>query len=191
MGTIAYILPVMQYIIDRVREGRLELGLSQRDVSKILSPDTDSNLLGGIEGLSRNNGYTDHQLNMIAQAFTQRAKQLLSDISEDDIKYLKIKSEYTIYDFYPNVPLSDVPQLKSKIDVPTNTGPSGTINAILETKNFFDQPRTIREVADYCNSFHDKNWKPNNLTSTLDYAVKKGRLKKIELEAGRVLYQKP
>lgn len=188
MSQIAFILPVVQYIIDRIREIRLDLGLSQRDVSKFMSPDTDSNLLGAIEGLSRNNGYSDQNLNMIAIGFTKRAKQILSDT--DSLKSSNIKFEYTLYDFYPKKPLSDVPQLKTRIDIPENVGPSGTLNAILETKNFFDQSRTIREITNYFNSFNNKNWKSNNITSTLEYAVKKGKLKKIELTGGSVLYQK-
>ena len=191
MSTIAFVLPVMQFIIDRIREIRLELGLSQRDVSKLINPDTDSNLLGSIEGLKRNNGYTDHHLNLIAHGFTQRAQQMLSELDANFIRQSNIKSQYTIYDFYPKETLGDIPQPKTKIDIPKNSGPSGTLNAILETKDFFNQPHTIREITDYCNSFYNKDWKSNNLTSTLDYAVRKAKLKKIELPDGGVLYQKP
>lgn len=190
MNVIVQVLPVTQFIIDRVREIRLELGLSQRDVSKFISPDSDSNLLGGIEGLKRNNGYTDHNLNIIAQGFTEHALQLLSELDEDAKKYSNIKSEYTIYDFYPKMPLSDIPQPKTKLEIPENTGPSGNLNAVLETKDFLDQPRSIREITDYFNSFNNKNWKPNNLTSTLEYAVRKGKLKRMEMPDGAVLYQK-
>src|SRR5699024_8013796 len=70
-----YIPQLHLCIINRVRRIRLELGLSQRDVSRILYPESSSNLLGGIEGTARTDMYTDENLNKLANAFTELAQQ--------------------------------------------------------------------------------------------------------------------
>lgn len=180
---------MMQYIIDAIRIIRLNLGLSQRDVSRFISPETDTNILGKIESPFKNASYTDQNLNLIAHGFSKRTQELLRETSKNSGEF-DIKSEYTVFDFYPKKPLGDSLQLKRRIEIPLNLGPSGILNAILETKDFLDSPRSIREITDYCNSFNDSKWKSTNFTSTLEYAVRKGKLKKTELSDGGVRYQK-
>lgn len=190
MKESVYISATTQYIIDQVRLIRHELGLSQRAVSRYINPDTTSNIVGNIETIKSSNGYSDHNLNILVKSFSEYAKKLLLEMDEPAIRNSNIKSEYTIYDFYPKKPLSDIPQIKTKVDLPEGISLTGTINAILETKDFLDQPRSIREITDYCNALSGKNWKSNNLTSTLDYALRKGKLRKIELPGGGVQYQR-
>jgi len=182
--------PTTQYIIDRVRLIRHELGLSQREVSRFLSPDTDSNILGNIESIRTNNGYSDHNLGILAHSFTDYARKLLREMDKGAIANSHIKEEYTVFDFYPEKPLSDILQIKTKVELPEGISLTGTLNLILETKDFLNHPRTIREITEYCNSFHDKNWKSNNITSTLEFFVKKSKLKKFEDNDGGVKYQK-
>lgn len=174
------IFPVQQYIINSVRTIRLELHMTAEELSKQVSPSGSLSLIGNIESPKSIATYTDQILNAIALVYTEvsRSKNLGS-------------KDYTIFDFYPKKPVKDILQVKTKIDILEESGPTGTVNAILETKDFFNKPRTIREITDYCNSFYSKDWKSNNLTSTLEYAVRKAKLKKIELPDGGVLYQKP
>lgn len=174
------IFPVQQCIIDNVRAIRLELDITSEELSKRVSPSGSLSLIGNIESSKSIATYTDQILNAIALVYTEvsRSKNLG-------------KKDYTVFDFYPKNPVSDIPQVKTKLDILEESGPTGTLNAILETKDFFSQPRTIREITDYCNSFYNRDWKSNNLTSTLDYAVRKAKLTKIELPDGGVLYQKP
>lgn len=173
-----------------VRRIRHELGLSQRAVSRYLNPDTESNIVGNVESVKTSVGYSDHNLNILANAFSVYAKHLIDEMEVSVRTVSNIKTEYTIYDFYPNRPLDDIPQIKTKIDLPEGLSLTGVINAILETKQFLDVPHTVSEITDYCNSLSDGNWKSSNLTSTLDYAVKKGKLKKIERADRPIVYQK-
>ena len=178
MATEVKIFPVQQCIIDNVRSIRVELGITSEELSRHVSPSGSTTLIGNIESTKSIATYTDEILNAIAVAFTDASKE------NGSIK------EYTLFDFYPKKPVSDIPQIKVKLDILDSFGPTGTLNAILETKDFFDYPRTIREITDYCNSFHDRNWKSNNITSTLEFFVKKGKLKKLEDNDGGVKYQK-
>lgn len=86
--------------------------------------------------------------------------------------------------------MSDVPQLKGMIKLPNVDGLTVTLNKILESENFLSRPRTIREITDHCNLVASRNWKSNNITSTLDQAILKGKLIKIELPDGGITYQK-
>lgn len=169
--------PVEQYLIDSVRAIRVKLGISAEELSKRVSPSTSLSLIGNIESAKSIATYTDQLLNAIAKVFTEISKE-------------QGGKEYTVIDFYPKKPLSDIPQTKTKLDILRSAGPTAILTAILEFKDFLNQPRSIREITDYCNSFNNKNWKSNNLTSTLEYAVRKGKLKKMELPDGGVLYQK-
>lgn len=171
------IFPIQQYIIDQVRLKRNELGISAEELS--LEIGSSSSLIGIIESPSSPTTYTDHMLNIIAGVFTRRSLVLYGK-----------KQEYTLFDFYPKKTLSDIPQSKEKIKLPETVGLTSTLNKILDTQDFFIRPRTISEITEYCNSLTDKDWKSNNVTSTLDHAIAKGKLKKMELSNGAVLYQK-
>lgn len=111
-------------------------------------------------------------------------------MNEEQVANTNIKSEYTIHDFYPDKPLSDVPKVKTKVELPEGISLTGTLNVVLESHHFLDNPRTTREITDYFNLLNGKDWKTNNLTSTLDFAVKKGKLQKIEHPDGSVQYKK-
>jgi len=166
MGKEIKLTPTEQYIIDKVRECRLEKGLSQKRLSEIISPSGDSSAVGKIESITTSHKYTDHQLNIIANHFG-----------------------CTIYDFYPRVPLDDFPQVKTKVAIPKGLGPTGIINALLEEGKFFTEPRTIREITEYCNSIYGEDRLVTDYTAILERVSAKGDLKKIELESGNIQYQ--
>src|SRR5699024_8966828 len=119
---------------------RLELGLSQRDVSRILYPESSSNLLGGIEGTARTDMYTDENLNKLANAFTELAQQQGNP------------KEFTLMDFYPPEPIPEVMVKKEIIEIPKVQGPTAVLNTILVSEDdFFDEWRSVKEITEYCN----------------------------------------
>lgn len=160
------ISPTAQHIINEVRKLRLELGLTQRELSKIMSPDSDFSIVSNIESIRRSNRYTDHQLNIIATHFGR-----------------------SIYDFYPAEPLSDTPQVKTKVAIPKGLGPTGIINALLEEGKLFSEPRTVREITDYCNRLYGESRPVTDYTAILERVSEKGALRKIELLGGNIQYQ--
>jgi transcriptional regulator with XRE-family HTH domain len=182
------ITPTMLYIVKKVRTIRLELGLSQRDVSKIINPDTDSNLLGGIESPKHADAYTDHALNKLAIGFTARANEIFREYDTAESNSIESKFDYTIHDFYPVEKLDDNLIPKTIEPIPKDMGPVGTLNAILETSDFLVYPRTPKEVVAFANSITGKSWKDSDYNSTLDTAYRKGKLKRINTDA--LKYQK-
>ncbi|PVY43646.1 helix-turn-helix domain-containing protein [Pontibacter virosus] len=160
------ISPTAQYIIDAVRRLRLEAGITQRELSNIISPSSDLSIVSNIESVKRSNKYTDHQLNLIANYFG-----------------------CTVYDFYPANILDDTPQVKTRVTIPKGLGPTGIINALLEEGKFFSVPQTIRETTDYCNEYYKESRPVTDYTAILERAVEKGGLKKVELDSGNVQYQ--
>lgn len=161
MKNPALISQLHLYIINAIRRIRLELGLTQRDISRILSPEADNNLLGSIESNFRNEKYTDENLNKLAKAF--------SKINAD--------KDYTIYDFYPKEALSEILVEKLVIDIPKNLGPTGSLILLLEKKDtFFDNWHNAKEITNYCNSCMTTDWKATDFTSVIARAVESGKL---------------
>lgn len=174
------------YIINAVRKARLELGLSQRDVSRILYPESSTNLIGGIESDQQPDKYNDDHLNKIAKAFTKIARELQSELDSVPETSAKIKTEYTIFNFYPPEPLPEGEQIKTIEKIPKELRATGTLNLLLEQNDpFILQWRSVREITDHCNSLIDKNWKSTDFTAVLDRAEKKGKLIKSEEDGTR------
>lgn len=140
------------YVINIIRKIRLELGLSQRDVSRILFPDSDNNLLGSIESNFRKEKYTDEGLHKLAKGFS----------------IIDTNKVYTILDFYPESPLPEVLVSKFVIEIPDNISPTGTLNLLLEKKDtFFAESHTVKEITNYCNEFMKREWKTTDFTSVV------------------------
>src|SRR5690606_3443997 len=107
------------YIINRVRAIRFDLGYTQREVSRILHPYSDNNLLGSIESNFRTHAYTDANLNKLAIAFTDRAKALGLD------------KVYTLNDFYPPEPLEEKLISKEVDELPKELKQTGVLHLLL------------------------------------------------------------
>lgn len=149
------------YIINAIKRIRLELGLTQRDVSRIINVDADNNLLGSIESNFRSEKYTDENLNKLAKAFSK----------------ININKDYSIYDFYPKEPLEEVLIEKSVVDIPKNIGPTASLVLLLEKKEtFLDDWHTVKEITDYCNKCLFTNWKTTDFTSVIARSVESGKL---------------
>ncbi|WP_236979876.1 helix-turn-helix domain-containing protein [Membranihabitans maritimus] len=177
MKEIIQIPQLHLYIINRVRYIRLELGLSQRDVSRILYPESSSNLLGGIEGSARPNSYTDENLNKLAKAFTE--------ISKQQGNYM----EYTMKDFYPPEPLPEKMVKKEVIEIPEYLGPTGILNVLLEKGDaFFNDWHSVKEITEYCNRYAIQNWRTSHFTAIIARAEERKKL--IRLSENEALYKK-
>lgn len=87
------------------------------------------------------------------------------------------KTEYTIYDFYPTEILSDNRILKVIPAIPKDSGPTGTLNALIEATDFFDSERTLKEIVNKANEVQNQSWQGSNFTQPLANSVKKNRLK--------------
>ena len=71
------ITPIEQYVIDRVREYRLEKGMSQRELARLL--DLTDGVIGKIETPKERAKYNISQLNEIAKIFKCSIKDFFPD----------------------------------------------------------------------------------------------------------------
>lgn len=162
---IEYLFPIELYIIIKVRFFRLELGILPEDLSLFL--DKNKHYIGNIESSSHNGKYNDTVLNKIAAYFTDKAKELET----------ADKTEYTIYDFYPTETLDDNRVIKNIPYILDGSGPTGTLNALIEATDFFDSERTLKEIVNKANEVQNQSWQGSNFTQPLANSVKKNRLK--------------
>ena len=73
----ADISPIEQFVIDKVREMRIERGISQRDLAYQL--DISSGFIGDVETVKSRAKYNLNQLNEIAKIFNCSIKDFLPD----------------------------------------------------------------------------------------------------------------
>lgn len=71
------ITPIEQYIIDKVREMRIERGLSQRDLSRLL--ELTDGFIGKVETPKERAKYNIQHLNDIAKVFECSPKDLMPE----------------------------------------------------------------------------------------------------------------
>lgn len=188
MAKIVKITLIQQYNIDKIKGYRLMLDISGPELSDRIAK--SSTYVNQAESAGSDLFYSDEVMNKIASVLTEEAKdkqQLLKELKSEE----KIKINYSIHDFYPKKPVTDGKQIKTNIGIPAGLGPSVTLNAVIETEDFFDEARTLKEIVDHCNAFESMSWKESDFTATLDRADKKGKLKKFYDSNGKVFYVKP
>ena len=173
------IAPVEQHIINQVRKIRQQLKITAEDLSQQVSPSKDKSFIGNIESSVKAATYTDHNLNIIAAIFSQKAK-LIGDSS--------VKKEYTLYDFYPEDYLDDKPIVKIASKIIHPVGKSDAVTE-LARRHFFDPGKSSSQTTNAINELLGEKFEQSALISTLAYAVKKGELIRIDLKDGGVLYQ--
>src|SRR5690606_22271034 len=132
-----------------------------------------------IESSAHNAKYNDEILSQIALYFTQIAKEKQQEfLNAGDPT--SIKTEYTIYDFYPKEILSDEKVIKEIPGIPEGSGPASTLNALIEATDFFKTARTLKEIVLKANEVQNKNWEASDFTRPLERAVK-GTNKRLEI----------
>lgn len=171
-----YLAPVELYLILVVRSIRLELGISGEEISKHLK--MNKKYIGNIESSAHNAKYNDEILSSIALYFTQIAKEKQNELSKRDHEL--IKTDYTIYDFYPAEILSDEKVIKKIDPIPIGSGPTGTLNALIESTNFFKTAKALNEIVAKANKVQNQNWEASNFTQPLENAVK-GKNKRLDI----------
>lgn len=167
------ITPVRQHNVNEIRRIRLELDITGEVLSIELGK--KSNYITNIEGASHDSCHTDHGMNKIAIYFTKIAKERQAELNAIPGNTIKLKTDYTIYDFYPKKPLSEILQIKTSTPIPRNGGPTATLNALIEI-GFFDTQKTLKEVVVECNRLQNQSWISSDFTAILLRAKNSGRL---------------
>lgn len=119
--------------------------------------------------------YDDTVLADIAKCITDKIKN-----RPDNELEIKGKREYTIHDFYPTEILNDEKVVKKVDPIPPGSGASVTLNALIESSDFFKKARTLNEIVKKCNSIQDQNWSSSDFTQQLDRATK-GKNKRLNI----------
>lgn len=172
-----YLTPIELYVIIKVRLFRLELGIISEEISQFLKK--NPKYIGNIESGAHNSKYNDEILSEIAAFFSKKAKQKQEDLIKAGDNTI-IKTYYTIHDFYPTEILGDEKIVKVIPPIPEGMGPTGTLNALIESTEFFTTARTLNEIVIKANTIQNQNWKANNFTQPLENAVK-GNNKRLEI----------
>ncbi len=184
---IWYLSPIELYIIIQVRKIRLDLDIPAEAISRFLKK--NEKYIGHMESAGNNSKYTDEILSLIAVYFTLRAKEKQKELIEANDNTI-IQTEYTIHDFYPTEILGDEKVVKKIDPIPPGSGPTITLNALIESTDFFKKARTVNEIVTECNALQNQNWKANSFSQPLASAVKRKQLV-IILENGLNTYIKP
>lgn len=172
-----FLFPIELYLIIQVRLIRLDLNIVAEELSNFLKK--GEKYIGHIESSAHNSKYNDQILSEIAVYFSQIAKirqQELKDSGDSTI----IKTDYTIYDFYPKEVLSNDKVLKEIPPIPPGAGPAPTLNALIEDPTFFKKARTLNEIVNKANEVQHQKWEAKDFTRPLERAVK-GKNKGLEV----------
>ncbi len=173
MATAILISPIQLYSLIAVRRIRLHYGIPAQDLA--IGIGKSINYIGTMENEQTEGGYNDTVLTEIAQYISTKIK----DYPESELE-IKGKTDYTIYDFYPTEILSDEKVIKKIDPIPPGSGPTGTLNALIESTNFFKTARTLNEIVTKANKVQNQNWEASNFTQPLENAVK-GKNKRLEV----------
>lgn len=180
MKSINLITPTQNYNINSIRRIRLELDISGPLLSEVLSPSKDIGFVATRESIKNNKTYTDHRMNLVAIEFSKKAKDLQAELDKNPDNTLKIKTDYTVHDFYPPEPLPDELVEKYIEPLPRGSGPAGTLHFLLETDRYFNAEHTVREITDYCNNFRGTSWPPSHFTGLCLRLKHKGKFIRID-----------
>lgn len=173
-----YLTPFEILTIIIVRNIRLELGISGEELS--LHLEKSKKYIAVIESTASYSKYTNEVLLKIAIYFTEIAKKIEHEHRKENLP-VNFKTEYSILDLQPSEILDREKVIKQIPPIPAGTGSSATLNAVIETTDFFDIARTLQEIVDYCNKLQSQNWKGSDFTSALSRATK-GKNKRLEVK---------
>lgn len=173
MAKVILISPIQLYNITAVRRIRLYYGISAQELS--LGIGKSQNYIGTMENEQIEGSYSDTILTEIAQYINEKIKKY-----PDSKLEVKGKKDYTIYDFYPTEILSDDKVIKKIDPIPSGSGPTVTLNSLIESTDFFKKARTLNEIVAKSNTIQNKNWTAQHFTQPLENAVK-GKNKRLEV----------
>jgi transcriptional regulator with XRE-family HTH domain len=172
-----YLSPIELFIIIAIRTIRLELDITGEEISNFL--EKNPKYIGHIESNAHNAKYNDTVLSKIALYLTEKAKERQKELIESKDDTI-IKTEYTIYDFYPKEILGNDKILKEIEPIPAGSGPTPTLNALIEATDFFKVARTLKEIVIKANEVQNESWDASDFTRPLERAVK-GKNRRLEV----------
>lgn len=137
----------------------MELGISGKKLSKLISPFGGDSIVGGIEREATSLKYTTTTLKKVLKVLK---------LSMEDILPKEILSDDTLQD-------------KTKIPILKGMSVKAALNSLLE-EGYFDEPRLRREITEYYNSFFqpEEYKEDNSFSAQLEDLYNEGKLIKLE-----------
>ncbi len=171
----AKIKSIDNFLINRVKELRIAFNLFQKDLSRGINDNPNSNYVSLVENNNETTGYNDHQLNIFANIFSKKAEVM----DEELLSRLGLKRKYSIADFYPDYPLDEEIVEKDIKFIPNTLKASGALFILVESKDdFLNDWHNSKEFSEYCNAKFNNNWTRDIFNGTLAYAHGKGLLER-------------
>jgi len=188
MGDEKRITPIQLYNTNAIRSFRLDLDVSATELSVGIKK--GPTYIGHLESNAGDSYYSDDVMNRVADFLSKAAKEKQAYLKSQKSRK-KIKTDYTVHDFYPKKQLPEAKVSRVIEPIPKGSGPTITLNAVLETSDFFDIPRRLSEIVAHCNQLQNQKWKGSDFTQTISRLVKKERLQEVPVEGGFTAYVKP
>ncbi|SKB51904.1 hypothetical protein SAMN05660226_01842 [Parapedobacter luteus] len=160
----AKITPLAQYFIDRIRERRLELGISPEKLSREISPFDGDSIVRKIENEFTSNKYTPGTLKKAAYYLGLTMEDILPDTLLPD----------------------DTLQDKTKIPILKEMSAKAALRSLLE-EGYFDEGRTRYEIREYANRFFDEEKPENFFDPALEDVYYEAKLIKVEADESNKL----
>ncbi|VTR43687.1 hypothetical protein [Sphingobacterium thalpophilum] len=173
MAKLVFISPIQLYNINAVRRIRIHFNLSASQLSKGIGK--SANYIGTMENEQNEGSYSDEVLSEIVLYINK----LITENPALELEF-EGKTHYTIYDLYPSDVLSNEKVVKKVDPIPLGSGPTVTLNAMIESTDFFKSPRTLKEIVEESNKVQNRNWVLQDFTQPLENAVK-GRNKRLKV----------
>ncbi|MDF2517362.1 MAG: hypothetical protein K0R59_2658 [Sphingobacterium sp.] len=173
MAKSVFIFPIQLFNINAVRRIRIHFNLSASQLSKGIGK--SSNYIGTMENEQNEGSYSDEVLSDIILYINK----YINENPSLELEF-KGKNHYTIYDLYPLEVLSNEKVAKKVDAIPPGSGPTITLNAIIEATDFFKTSHTLKEIVEECNRVQNKNWVSQDFTQPLENAVK-GKNKRLKV----------
>ncbi|WP_262250237.1 hypothetical protein [Parapedobacter soli] len=164
---------VDNFITNQVKEVRIAFNLTQKELSREINDNPESNFVSSVENNETTTCYSDHHLNVFATFFNA----LASTMTDNELEERGLKRNYSLIDFYPDCPIEEKLVEKDIKFIPNRLKASGALFILIESKDdFLIDWHNSMEFADYCNTKFNKNWTRDIFNGTLAYAHKKGVL---------------
>ncbi len=173
MAKLVFISPIQLYNINAVRRIRIHFNLSASQLSKGIGK--SANYIGTMENEQNEGSYSDEVLSEIVLYINK----LITENPALELEF-EGKTHYTIYDLYPSDVLSNEKVVKKVDPIPLGSGPTVTLNAMIESTDFFKSPRTLKEIVEESNKVQNRNWVLQDFTQPLENAVK-GKNKRLKV----------
>ncbi|ERJ58989.1 hypothetical protein [Sphingobacterium paucimobilis] len=171
------IFEIENYAINAVKEDRLALSITQKELARTINDNEESNFVGVAESNKNTTTYNVRHLQQFASLFNHIASQK----TDEELFMLGARRNYHFTDYLPDKALNDILVEKNIVFIPNRLKASGALILLSEAKDkFIENWHTVREFCDYANSCYMQSWETSHFSSALEYAVKQGKFEKQE-----------